>query len=73
MLEINTDKGIDLVGRLKTANVTKFPDNACCCCFSDTGIERKNSYSDSGSASFLSVLGLVSCGLLVSEVPLSNT
>ena len=40
--EVNADKGVDLIGRLKPSNVTEFANNACGCRFCDTRYGEDN-------------------------------
>lgn len=50
MSEVNTDKGIDLVGRLKATNVSNSPIMLVAVVSAIPGIESRISYSGNGSA-----------------------
>lgn len=43
--QINANKSVDLIGRVKSTNVIKFANNTCRCGSAIQGIERKISYS----------------------------
>ena len=57
--QVNANKSVDLIGRLKATNISQFANDRCRCGFCDTmidvavvsaipGIDRKMSYSGKG-------------------------